>query len=366
MSTARDQHRADQIFTDALDRPASSRAAFIETACGEDDSLRTEVQELLDHYSSAEDALTHTRTTHQFSGRPDVEQVDLRTDKGRTVGTCRLDGRLPDDGLFEQWATRRHDDRPAAILTLARQRLSLEEARSVAMHAEMLLRLDHPGLPRMLEAGTVDLGRGPEAFFLIERIEGDPVCEGPAGSTSELRKRLRMLESICEAVQELHFHGLAHGRLIPSRLVAGSDSTATRVSDPGILAALARAVPDSAAAEELAGRDSAPERRVLPPADLDARIDVFDLGRLLQGWCDGVSAPLAPSAAPIPPNATAHDRQDRYRCAGELGDAIGDLLTPGDAPSGVEGTTTGLTPMAITVIALLAAAAGCAIGALLF
>jgi len=365
LNAAKDQHRADQIFTEALDRPPSSRLAFIESACGEDAELRSEVENLLDHYSSAEDALTRTRTTHRISGRSDVEQVDLRTESGLTVGTCRLDGQLHDDGMFERWATRHSDDRPAAVLSLARQRLSTDDARRISLGAETLLRLDHPGLPRVLEAGTVDLGRGPEGFFLIEKVEGRSLADGPAQSTAELRRRMTQMVDVCEAVQELHFHGLAHGRLTPARIVICESGNA-RLTDPGLLPALATAIPDSAAAEQLRNIPGAPERAILSPVSLDGRIDVFDLGGLLLRWCGDLTGTLAEQARGIALRATAHDRGDRFRAAGDLGDALNQVLNPSAAGAAAEDEHSAkLTPLATAMLLAVAAAVGFTLGAML-
>lgn len=361
LNTTKDQHRADQIFAEALDRPPSSRTAFIETTCGEDSQLRDEVTEMLAHYACAEDALTKTHTTHRISGRPEIEQVDIHTDTGRTVGTCRLDGRLPDDGLFERWGTRRQGEGPAAVLSLARQRLSLDDARQVGLHAEMLLRLDHPGLPRVLEAGTVDLGRGPEAFFLIERIDGEAIAESRAASTGDLRRRIELLLPLCEALQELHFHGLFHGRLAPSR-IRTQDKGELRLTDPGLLASLARAIPDSAAAEKLRDYGGAPERPVRSPLSLDGRVDVFDLGRLIERWIEGHDGALAVELRRITDKATSHDRQDRYRSAGELGDQLQAVLAPPARGRDDDDQLGGLTPLTATLLLIVTAAAAFALG----
>lgn len=362
----KDQQRADQIFAEAMDRPPAARHDFIESVCGEDDTLRSEVQELLEHYSSAEDALTQTRTTHRITGRPEIEQVDLRTDSGRTVGTCRLDGKLPDDGLFEQWATRRNSEGPPAILSLARSRLSLDEARRVGVHAESLLRLDHPGLPRVIEAGTVDLGRGPEAFFLVEHIEGAPLPEGAASSISDLGRRVEYLVDVCDAVQELHFSGLLHARISADRCVVTEDDR-VRLIGPGLLAAVARAVPESVAAIELREADGAPERPILAALALDGRVDVFDLGTIIRTWLADMVGPLADQLRIISTKATSHDRQDRYRSAGELGDAIRFALSP-HAHNGDDGMTLtdGLSPILKIALLTLSAVVGFTVGVLLF
>jgi len=349
-----------------MDRPPAARVAFVETACGEDETLQAEVRELLDHYSSAEDALTQTRTTHRISGRTDVEHVDLRTDTGRTVGTCRLDGRLPDDGIFERWATRRSGDGPPAVLSLARQRLSVDESRRVGLHAESLLRLDHPGLPRVLEAGTVDLGRGAEAFFLVEHVEGTPLPEGPAPSTTDLRRRVESLAGICDAVQELHFNGLVHGRITPARCLTTDDGP-PRLTDPGLLSTLAGATPESAAENAFRESGSAPERPALATQALDGRVDVYELGAMLKSWTAQLDGPFVDRLNAIAEKATSHDRQERHRSAAELGDDLWAVLTPPAADDGAaEAGASGMSPLAAAVLITLAAAAAFAAGVVLF
>ena len=365
MNATRDQHRADQIFTEALDRPPAGRTAFIESVCGDDDDLRSEVLELLQHYSSAEDALTRTRTTHRISGRPDIDRVDLQDVGERTIGTCKLDGRLEDDELFERWATLGSEDRPPAVLWLARQRLAVDNARRVALLAERLLRLEHAGLPRILDAGTVDLGRGPEAFFLTERVEGDSLPDNAATSNTELRRLVTKLLPVCDALQELHFQGLLHGRVTLDGIIATDDGS-FRLIEPGLLASLAHAVPDSAAAEHLTSFKGAPERPVLSLSSLDARVDVFDIGMILRTWCGDLSGPLPDRLRDIADRASKHDRQNRFRGAGEIVDAIQPLLEPSGSQNdrGSMGQSR-LTPLTVSIMVAVAVAAGFTLGAFL-
>lgn len=364
--TARDQHQADQIFAEAMDRPPASRQDYVEAACGNDDDLRDEVQQLLKHYASAEDALTKTQATHTFTGSGEQGHVDLHAGTGGRIGTCRLEGRLPDDGLFERWSTVREEGEQPSTLLLAHQRLTLEDARRVVIHAEALMRIDHAGLPRVLEAGTVDLGRGPEAFFLIRRMDGTPLPSAPAPNVGQLRHRLGCWTQACDALQELHQHGLVHGRLDAGRMLV-SDDQQVSLTSPGLLQTLAAAVPGSPAADtirEAAGR--APERLSMPAASLDARCDVFDLGRILQVWCEGLEGPLAEAVRSVASRATSHDRNQRHRNAGELSDAVKDVLDPPATAADPATVDTRLTPISIAIITLLAAVAGFSLGALLF
>ena len=60
--------RVEQLYHAALDRNASQRAAFLAGACAGDESLRQEVESLLDREHSAEDFLAGFIFTVIFSG----------------------------------------------------------------------------------------------------------------------------------------------------------------------------------------------------------------------------------------------------------------------------------------------------------
>lgn len=366
VTTPKDQQRADQIFTEALDRPPTSRKAFIDAACGQDEDLRSEVSDLLAHYASAEVALAPSLATHTIGGSRASGPLELQVTAGATVGTCRLEERLPDDDLFECWATTRQDGQTPAVLALARQRLDPDEARRVALRAEGLLHLDHPGLPRVLEAGTVDVGRGPEPFYLIEHIQGEPLAAGRASSSSDLRRRLEHLVQACDALQELHQRGLFHGRLDATRIRV-VEGGVTRIGEPGLLAAVATAVPDSEAAAMLqTAPGRAPERSALAPVDLDGRTDVFDLGSTVNRWIEQREGALAQQVRPIADRAVSVDRQDRWRSAGALADALRAVLDPSpeDAASA---TSQGRVSVLVTSLLVLGAAViGFLVGMMVF
>ena len=171
---------------------------------------------------------------------------------------------------------------------------------------------------------------------------------------------------MCDAVQELHFSGLLHGRISADRCVVTEDDR-VRLIGPGLLAAIGRAVPESAAAIELREADGAPERPILAALALDGRVDVFDLGIIIRIWLADMSGPLADQLRIISTKATSHDRQDRYRSAGELGDALRCALSP-HAHNGDDGMTLtdGLSPILKIALLTLSAVMGFTIGVLLF
>jgi hypothetical protein len=121
------------------------------------------------------------------------------------------------------------------------------------------------------------------------------------------------------------------------------------------------------AAIELREADGAPERPVLAALALDGRVDVFDLGTMIKTWLADIIGPLADQLRIIAAKATSHDRQDRYRSAGELGDALRCALSP-HAHNGDDGMTLtdGLSPITKIALLMTSAVVGFTIGVLLF
>ncbi|MDP6479921.1 MAG: hypothetical protein QGI75_07735, partial [Phycisphaerales bacterium] len=64
----------------------------------------------------------------------------------------------------------------------------------------------------------------------------------------------------------------------------------------------------------------------------------------------------------IADKATAHDRQDRYRSGGELGDQLQSVLSPPDRGSEMNDPLSGLTPLTATLLMVIIAAAAFVLG----
>jgi len=49
--------RVEEVFSRAVELPEHERAAYLETACGDDATLRAEVESLLQHEASSQEGL---------------------------------------------------------------------------------------------------------------------------------------------------------------------------------------------------------------------------------------------------------------------------------------------------------------------
>ena len=149
--------------------------------------------------------------------------------------------------------------------------------------AEIMARLDHPGIARVLEAGEAD-GR---PFLVMEHVDGVTLDRyvKPLGLTA----RLELFVALCEAVQHAHIKGVIHRDLKPANVMVRSDGRVV-VLDFGV-ARLAvddgSMTPTATRAGELIGTPiyMSPEQARLRPDEVDARTDVYTLGVMLYELC---------------------------------------------------------------------------------
>jgi len=150
--------------------------------------------------------------------------------------------------------------------------------------ANLLGRLQHPGIAQIYEAGTANSGGGGQPYFAMEFIQGLPLLQYANTHDLGTRSRLELMAKICDAVNHAHQRGIIHRDLKPTNIlvdesgqpkvldfgvarVTDSDTQATRQTDMGqLIGTLAYMSPEQVLADPLA---------------LDIRSDVYALGVIL-------------------------------------------------------------------------------------
>ena len=69
-----------------------------------------------------------------------------------------------------------------------------------AHESQVLGRLSHPGIARIIEAGMYDAGSGPQPFFAMEFIEGRPLNTYADSHNLSVTDRLHLMIKVCDAV----------------------------------------------------------------------------------------------------------------------------------------------------------------------
>ena len=197
--------------------------------------------------------------------------------------------------------------------------------------AQIIARLEHPGIVPVHDVGTLPDGR---IFYAMKFVRGSRLDEYAAQNVS-IGDRLRKFQAVCEAVAFAHAHGVIHRDLKPQNIMIGSFGEVL-VLDWGVAKILATDDTDesvesvdgfnTSAGTVIGTRDyMSPEQARGEINHLDQRADVYSLGAVLHFLLkDQLKAGKAAKA--ICSKARAHAREDRYASASELSADIGRLL----------------------------------------
>jgi tetratricopeptide (TPR) repeat protein len=161
----------------------------------------------------------------------------LRHDAARTVaapervGPYEIVRSLGRGGMGEVFVARRSDgayEREVAIKRLHKGFVSNEIVGRFLRERQMLARLDHEYIVRLLDGGTTAAG---EPYLVMELVDGVPADAFAARLA--LRAKLELFLRITEAVAHAHERGFVHRDLKPGNILVRADGT-PRLFDFGI------------------------------------------------------------------------------------------------------------------------------------
>ncbi len=184
-------------------------------------------------------------------------------------------------------------EQQAAIKTLRAELLGSEAGRRFQRERQILARLDHPHIARLLDGGQ-DSQQVP--YLAMEFVEGQSVDQWAQGRTQ--REILEVVLQVCDALAYAHRHLIIHCDLKPSNILINTQGQA-KLLDFGIARILS---PDTSGntIPHLTPQYASPEQLRNQP--LSTATDIYSLGvvlfRLLTGQLP-YAATRAPSTDPV-------------------------------------------------------------------
>jgi serine/threonine-protein kinase len=213
--------RISPILDAALSLPEEERAAHLVEACAGDADLRREVEELLAAEAGGGSFLAGSALERAAPLLADVMATEPSPPPAgeRRAGAYRLLGELGEGGMGTVYLAERVDgqfEHQVAVKVLKQGLASEDSRRRFLQERQILARLEHPGIARLLDGG-VTAEAAP--FFVMERVEGRPVTEHCRERGLGLEARLRVFLEVCDAVQYAHRNLVVHRDLKPSNIL---------------------------------------------------------------------------------------------------------------------------------------------------
>jgi serine/threonine-protein kinase len=229
-------------------------------------------------------------------------------------------------------------DRLIAIKVLNTPELTEDLRDRMIREAQIIARLEHPGIVPVHDVGTLPDGR---IFYAMKYVRGSRLDEY-AAQGAPLRDRLRKFQAVCDAVAFAHAHGVIHRDLKPQNIMIGSfgevlvlDWGVAKIFKPQINANERRLIcenPRSSAANETMDGAVIGTRNYMSPEQargeidrLDERSDIYSLGAVL-AFLLKEQPKVSKAAHAICSKAMASAKESRYATASELSADIDRLL----------------------------------------
>jgi serine/threonine protein kinase/Tol biopolymer transport system component len=348
--------QVDQLFQTALEHSPEERAEFISEACGDDDSLRREVEALL---AADGQAGSFIEAPAYAVGAPLIVGDDMQSLLGKSIGHYRIISLLGKGGMGEVYRARDvRLGRDVAIKVLPKIfSHDAERLRRFEREAQAASALNHPNIITIHETGQF----GDTHYIVTEYVEGETLRRLMAAGNMKLSEALDVATQMASALTAAHSAGIIHRDIKPENVMVRPDGL-VKTLDFG-MAKLAKPPAPGNPSQASTGNHSSTEAgivmgtaRYMSPEqarglEVDARSDIFSLGVTLYEMVAGrrpfegetssdiIAAILQREAEPlsrympevpaeleqIVNKALVKEREDRYQTIKELQNALSSL-----------------------------------------
>ncbi|HWC19917.1 MAG TPA: protein kinase [Terriglobales bacterium] len=229
-----------EVLATLIETPDHDREALLLRACGEDNALRFQVEELLQaHEASEAGGLDRPALSHDpgIAAMRAFGQLD-----GQRMGAYRVEAEIAHGGMGTVYRAVRADEayeKRVAIKVVDRGVLSRRSTELFRHERQILANLEHPNIARLLDGGTREDG---SPYLVMEYVEGETITKYCDAHRLSIEHRLELFQKICSAVHFAHQNLIIHRDIKPANILVTSEGE-PKLLDFGI----AKIVNDSAA-----------------------------------------------------------------------------------------------------------------------
>jgi Tol biopolymer transport system component/predicted Ser/Thr protein kinase len=336
-----------RIFRAAAEIPPDGRAAFLDSACGEDNALRQDVEFLFVHDVQGEqwiDGRALDVAAQALARNPGESWV------GRQVRHYQVLSLLARGGMGEVYKARDTRLNRNVAIKVVHERFGLRFERE----ARAISSLNHPHVCTLYDVGP--------NYLVMELVEGETLAARLEKGKLPLGLVLRYAAEIADALGAAHAKGIIHRDLKPGNVMI--TKSGVKVLDFG----LARAPEDDTLTSSL---DPMGTPAYMPPEQregkkCDARTDIYALGLLLHEAVTGkrLVADQPANLADVPEKAghaiaqcLEQDPEERWQSAIDLKRELVWAASTAPQPNPQRGTrqlrwTAAMTAVLLVVLAV--------------
>ncbi len=280
----------EEVFHAASERAPEERAAFINEACGGDDSLRREVEALL---AADGEAGSLIETPAYAVAAPLIVGGDAPLLLAKTIGHYQIISLLGKGGMGEVYRARDTKLDRAVALKILPEEMSAdgERMRRFVREAKAASALNHPNVAHIYEIGEAEGVN----FIAMEYVEGQTLAAKINGQPLEVSEIVEIGSQIADALDEAHGKGITHRDIKPANVML-NERGQVKVLDFGLAKIARPASPDLASDISTLPKTASgvvmgtvpymsPEQAL--GRDVDQRSDLFSLGVVLYEMATG-------------------------------------------------------------------------------
>ncbi|MGO0999624.1 protein kinase domain-containing protein [Lysobacter sp. CA196] len=298
------------LFGELVSASAAQRSAILQQLSLDDPPLHDALTQMLcaDASHSPLDSSPLSLLPSHSSAPSSDPSPEMERRIGTRLGAWQIDGVLGRGGMGTVYSAHRADgqyEQEVALKTISAAVLSPATRANFLIERNVLARLVHPDIAPLLDAG-VDADGVP--WFVMQKVEGAPIDAWCDQRKLDLRQRVQLLASACDAVAFAHRRGILHQDLKPSNLLVTPEGK-PRLLDFGLAILLQAGGTTPGVPIAISSGYAAPE--ILHGSAPTPAMDVYSLGvvlyRLLCGqWPVAEQAnalPLRGRGTALPPRA---------------------------------------------------------------
>jgi len=210
--------KIEQIYNSAIELDVNRREAFLKQACVGDESIRKEVQKLLELNTDAEKFIESPAIEKLAHGI--AEDAELAKEPSSIIGKSNSRYQIVEElgrgGMGEVYRAKdRKLGRDVAIKILPKEfAQDNDRIARFRREAKLLASLNHSNIAALYELEE----SGETHFLVLELIEGETLADRLKQGPIQVEESLKLALQIAEALEAAHEKGVIHRDLKPANI----------------------------------------------------------------------------------------------------------------------------------------------------